>query len=144
MTNEVNRALTWGGILGVGGALVGSWMVVQSHQAERLNAGGWNSRGGGAPEGVGQISERDDEIAIFQEMAEAYEMAMVEALKVAPMNDGFLAGPTPPQRGEAKRAAMVSRYMARALEYIAAVRGMRVRELEIIYRDGEREGWPRR
>ena len=92
MTNGVNRALTWGGILGVGGALVGSWMVVQSHQAERLNAGGWNSRGGGAPEGVGQISERDDEIAIFQEMAEAYEMAMVEALKVAPMNDGVSRG----------------------------------------------------
>ena len=81
---------------------------------------------------------------VFREIIAAHDAAMTEALKVAPRRGGFLVGPTRSRGADEKRAIVVSRYMARALEHIAATRGMTVSELEALYAKGQRERWPER
>ena len=136
-----------GWLAGVGlfGLMVGSWWVVREVEPGSLKLGSAVEKAqprfppSSAPLGAGA-----DEREVFREIVAARDTAMAEALKVAPIRGGSLVGPTGRRDTAKKRAAVVAQYMSRALEHIAATRGLNVREVEVIYDRGRREDWAER
>lgn len=80
------------------------------------------------------------EFAVFQRVIKAGSIASWEAESVVPTQERFY-GPSPIQKGAEKRAAIVSRYMDRAIVQIATDFGLSRTEVMSIHEIGLREGW---
>ena len=111
----------------------------------------------GAYESTGKIPANDDrtvrsitpptsrKLFIFETMARAESLATTQGLWVAPPQEsgGGVAGPSRVEKGDEKRLLIKQSFLAEAGRRIANACGLSIEDVELIYRRGIEEGWPR-